>query len=188
MKASSVGLVEPQPLAELDLGFFVFGFSLVESLLRFMQNDNGMVLKFFVPMSLTLLRASTAGLTRSLLRGPKKVVSAAAKKGKSKTSAGEAADHGGDSESSHIFNIFAGVPDCVLEDDEKYPKWLWSLADPPKSYSELASTFIYGVGIEHATENDYRRFLRQHRKLVIKTNNARLRKSKAPPENKIRFP
>ena len=48
--------------------------------------------------------------------------------------------------------------------------------------------FVYGQGIESASENDYRRFLRQHRKLVIKVNNARLKKSKAPSESKIRFP
>lgn len=139
-------------------------------------------------MSWTLLRTPVVGLSRSLLRGPKKVVAVAGKKGKGKSAGADAGDQGGDGESNHVFNIYSGVPDCVLEEDEKYPQWLWSLADRPKSYSELASTFIYGVGIENASEHDYRRFLRQHRKLVIKTNNSRLRKSKAPFENKIRFP
>jgi hypothetical protein len=69
-----------------------------------------------------------------------------------------------------------------------YPDWLWKLAEPPKTYSELSSMFIYGQNIENATENDYRRFLRQHRKLVIKVNNSRLKKSKSPSEAKIRFP
>ena len=123
------------------------------------------------------------------LRGPKKAGAGPtpAKKGKVKGVAADA-EQSGDSESGHIFNIFAGVPDSVLQDDSYYPKWLWSLADPPKSYSELSSMFIYGAGIEDATEIDYKRFLRQHRKLVIKLNNARLKKSKSPPEDKIRFP
>lgn len=138
-------------------------------------------------MSLSLIRTSVGNFARTLLRGPKKAATPA-KKGKGKGGAVESADQGADSEASHVFNIYAGVPDCTLEKDEMYPKWLWSLADPPKTYSELASTFIYGVGIESATEHDYRRFLRQHRKLVIKTNNARLKKSKSPSENKIRFP
>lgn len=122
----------------------------------------------------------------TLGRGPKKAAPAAGKKGKSK--APVEAPTGGDPESGHIFNIFAGVPDLKVSGDEMYPKWLWSLAEPAKSYADLASTFIYGKDIESATEYDYRRFLRQHRKLVIKVNNSRLQKSKNPIESKIRYP
>jgi large subunit ribosomal protein L54 len=140
-------------------------------------------------MSLTLVRKSCRGILQSQLRGPKKTGAGPtpAKKGKGKGAAVDS-DQSGDLESSHIFNIFAGVPDPTVQDDSFYPKWLWSLADPPKTYSELSSTFIYGVNIESASEIDYKRFLRQHRKLVIKLNNARLKKSKSPPEDKIRFP
>jgi len=138
-------------------------------------------------MSLSLLRLSSRGLVPTLIRGPKKASATAAKKGKGKGSVADS-EQSGDSESGHIFNIFAGVPDSALQSDDMYPKWLWSLADPPKSYSDLSSMFIYGVGIENASENDYRRFLRQHRKLVIKVNNSRLKKSKNPSEDKIRFP
>jgi hypothetical protein len=121
-------------------------------------------------------------------RGPKKAAAPAnSKKGKGKVSVSDV-DKGGDAESGHVFNIFSGVKDPHLEADEAYPNWLWSLADAPKTYSQLSSTFIYGVGIENASEQDYRRFLRQHRKLVIKVNNSRLRKSKSPIEDKIRFP
>ena len=140
-------------------------------------------------MTLSLIRQSCRAILQLNLRGPKKAGAGPtpAKKGKGKSAAADV-DQTGDGESGHIFNIFAGVPDPVVQDDSYYPKWLWSLADPPKTYSELSSTFIYGVGIENATEVDYKRFLRQHRKLVIKMNNARLKKSKNPPEDKIRFP
>ena len=93
-----------------------------------------------------------------------------------------------DSDAGHVFNIFSGVPDPQLEPDDAYPAWLWKLAEPQKTYSDLSAMFIYGTDIESATEYDYRRFLRQHRKLVIKVNNSRLRKSKSPSESKIRFP
>lgn len=139
-------------------------------------------------MTTSLLRSSVKTVLTAQLRGPKKAAAVAAgKKTKGKGGAAEG-EQSGDSESGHIFNIFAGVPDLQLQSDDMYPKWLWSLADPPKSYSDLSSAFIYGVGIENATEYDYRRFLRQHRKLVIKVNNFRLKKSKSPVENKIRFP
>ena len=135
-----------------------------------------------------LLRASPRGVLSWLLRGPKEAAApAAAKKGKGKGGPSDG-DNAGDAEGSHVFNIFAGVPDPQLQPDEMYPDWLWQLADPPKSYAELSSMFVYGAGIENATETDYRRFLRQHRKLVIKVNNSRLKKSKSPSENKIRFP
>lgn len=135
-----------------------------------------------------LLRPTPKGSLQSLIRGPKKAAAPSpAKKSKAKGGVGET-EKAGDGESSHVFNIFAGVPDPQLQPDDAYPEWLWKLADPPKSYAQLSSMFIYGSGIETATENDYRRFLRQHRKLVIKMNNSRLQKSKSPTENKIRFP
>ena len=124
----------------------------------------------------------------SLMRGPKKAAApAGGKKGKGKQASTDA-EKGGDSESGHVFNIFSGIEDPKLQPDSAYPSWLWSLADKPRTYSELSSTFIYGVNIENASEHDYRRFLRQHRKLVIKVNNSRLKKSKSPVEDKIRFP
>jgi large subunit ribosomal protein L54 len=136
----------------------------------------------------TLLRQSSRGLFSQFLRGPKKTATpTGAKKSKGK-SVGSESDNFGDQEGSHIFNIFAGVSDPQLEPDNSYPQWLWKLSELPKSYSELSSMFIYGSNIEEATENDYRRFLRQHRKLVIKVNNSRLKKSKSPCENKLRFP
>ena len=136
----------------------------------------------------SLIRASPRVLVGSLLRGPKKAAApAGAKKAKGKGGPTDG-DNAGDAEGGHIFNIFAGILDPQLQSDDMYPDWLWKLADPPKSYAELSSMFIYGAGIENATENDYRRFLRQHRKLVIKVNNSRLKKSKSPSENKIRFP
>lgn len=136
-----------------------------------------------------LVRTFSRNLVQDFIRGPKKVAAPAAsgKKVKGKAGSGEV-DKGGDSDSGHVFNIFGGVADPQLQPDDAYPGWLWSLADRPKSYSELSSMFIYGVGIEKASEQDYRRFLRQHRKLVIKVNNSRLRKSKSPIEDKIRFP
>ena len=135
-----------------------------------------------------LIRASSSNLLNTLIRGPKKALAATgSKKNKGKGTVADG-DNAGDTEGGHIFNIFAGVPDPQLQPDDMYPDWLWKLSEPPKTYAELSSTFIYGVGIENATENDYRRFLRQHRKLVIKVNNSRLKKSKSPSENKIRFP
>lgn len=135
-----------------------------------------------------VLRSLPRGFIPTLLRGPKKAATpVAGKKGKGKSAAADS-EQSGDGEGGHVFNIFAGVPDLQLQPDDAYPDWLWKLADPPKSYGELSSMFIYGNGIENATEHDYRRFLRQHRKLVIKVNNSRLQKSKSPVENKIRFP
>jgi large subunit ribosomal protein L54 len=135
-----------------------------------------------------LIRPTPRGFLQSLVRGPKKAAApSAAKKSKAKSGGGET-EQAGDGEGSHVFNIFAGVPDPQLQPDDAYPDWLWKLADPPKTYAQLSSMFIYGAGIDNATENDYRRFLRQHRKLVIKMNNSRLKKSKSPTENKIRFP
>jgi hypothetical protein len=153
---------------------------------RFSRQGNR--LNYFL-MSWSLTRSSARSVISSLLRGPKKAAApAGGKKAKGGKQAGGDGDQGGDSESGHVFNIFAGVPDPQLQPDEAYPSWLWQLAEPPKTYAQLSSMFVYGVGIENATENDYRRFLRQHRKLVIKVNNSRLQKSKSPVENKIRFP
>lgn len=135
----------------------------------------------------TLLRLNFKSCLFGLIRGPKKAAPAASKKGKGKSNAAESVSTS-DSESGHIFNIFSGVSDLKDEPDDTYPKWLWSLAEPAKSYATLSSTFIYGKDIENATAYDYRRFLRQHRKLVIKVNNARLKKSKNPVEGKIRIP
>lgn len=79
----------------------------------------------------------------------------------------------------HIFNIFKDVPvDHKILDDNEYPAWLFTLDKPEKTYGELAMTFLYGVGIETATLDDYLRFTRLHTKNLIKLNNMRLKKSK----------
>ena len=45
----------------------------------------------------------------------------------------------------HVFNIYSEIKeDHVLLPDECYPKWLWELEKPEKSYGELAMMFIYG--------------------------------------------
>ncbi|CAD7935741.1 unnamed protein product [Amoebophrya sp. A25] len=77
-----------------------------------------------------------------------------------------------------VFNIFANVPDVQLKDDACYPDWLWTLNEPGPTYGELSLMFIYGHKIEDANLYLYRRFLRMHRKLCIKVNNLRLKKSK----------
>eukprot|EP00928_Gymnodinium_smaydae_P067765 TRINITY_DN5075_c2_g7_i1.p1 TRINITY_DN5075_c2_g7~~TRINITY_DN5075_c2_g7_i1.p1 ORF type:complete len:155 (-),score=42.35 TRINITY_DN5075_c2_g7_i1:212-619(-) len=86
---------------------------------------------------------------------------------------------------NQLFNIYAGREDEKIMPDEHYPAWLWDLEKPRKGYGELAMMFIHGVGIEDAQYADYQRFLRQHRKLVIKINNLRLKKSKKRPGLKI---
>mmetsp|Transcript_107589 Transcript_107589/g.213743 ORF Transcript_107589/g.213743 Transcript_107589/m.213743 type:complete len:133 (-) Transcript_107589:43-441(-) len=84
-----------------------------------------------------------------------------------------------------VFNIYADRPDEEIKPDSWYPKWLFELEKPPKMYGELSAMFVHGVNIEEATLGDYQRFLRQHRKLVIKINNLRLKKSKRRPGLKI---
>merc|ERR1712048_173627 len=79
---------------------------------------------------------------------------------------------------TQLFNIYAGRPDEEIKPDSWYPKWLWELDKPSKGYGELAMMFIHGHNIEQAKMSEYQRFLRQHRKLVIKLNNLRLKKSK----------
>ncbi|SOS79274.1 mitochondrial ribosomal protein L37,putative [Plasmodium sp. gorilla clade G1] len=71
-----------------------------------------------------------------------------------------------------IYTILLMLP------DHAYPKWLWKLEKPLKSYGELALMFLYGKDIENATAQDYHRFRRLHNKNLIKLNNLRLKKSK----------
>ena len=85
----------------------------------------------------------------------------------------------------HVFNIYNGEQDVKPGPDTQYPKWLWSLTEPQKTYGELESVFVYGRGIEKATLGDYRRFRRQHRKLQIKLNNKRLEKRLHNQETKL---
>ncbi|KYN96570.1 mitochondrial ribosomal protein L37, putative [Plasmodium reichenowi] len=83
------------------------------------------------------------------------------------------------SEKAHIFNIYNTVDeDHEILPDHAYPKWLWKLEKPLKSYGELALMFLYGKDIENATAQDYHRFRRLHNKNLIKLNNLRLKKSK----------
>uniref|UniRef100_A0A7S1AS63 Mitochondrial ribosomal protein L37 n=1 Tax=Noctiluca scintillans TaxID=2966 RepID=A0A7S1AS63_NOCSC len=102
----------------------------------------------------------------------------AKKKAKGKAAPAGAAAATGPAGADQIFNIYAGRPDEEIKSDEHYPAWLWDLEHPPKMYGELALMFVHGVGIEDAKLSDYQRFLRQHRKLVIKINNLRLKKSR----------
>lgn len=83
-------------------------------------------------------------------------------------------------EENQVFNIFQDVEDPPLLADENYPSWLWSLNQPAPTYAELNLMFVHGHQIEKATAYHYHRFLRLHRKLLIKLNNERLRKSGAP--------
>mmetsp|Transcript_44092 Transcript_44092/g.104331 ORF Transcript_44092/g.104331 Transcript_44092/m.104331 type:complete len:131 (-) Transcript_44092:39-431(-) len=129
-----------------------------------------------------MLPACRRGLFRlsNISLGPKKA------KAKGKTDpAAAAAAAAGPPGSEQLFNIYADRPDHQLRPDEWYPKWLWELEKPPKLYGELALTFIHGVNIEQAELRDYQRFLRLHRRLVIKLNNLRLKKNKRSPELKI---
>mmetsp|Transcript_11792 Transcript_11792/g.31834 ORF Transcript_11792/g.31834 Transcript_11792/m.31834 type:complete len:132 (-) Transcript_11792:103-498(-) len=112
----------------------------------------------------------------------------APKKAKGKAAAGPAADAAGPSGPAgftQIYNIFANKPEAEFRPDSEYPQWLWDLEKPRKNYGELAMMFIHGVGIEDAQYADYQRFLKQHRKLVIKINNLRLKKSKRGPGLKL---
>ncbi len=71
-----------------------------------------------------------------------------------------------------------------MQPDDKYPAWLWDLDKPQKTYCEMEAMFVYGQNIEQATLFDYRRFLRHHRKILIKLNNKRLAK-RGSPESKL---
>ncbi|CAD7964040.1 unnamed protein product [Amoebophrya sp. A120] len=104
-----------------------------------------------------------------ILLGPKKKNAGGGKDAGQQTVAPGAGD---------VFNIFANVPDVQLQPDEAYPKWLWDVEKPQPTYGELSLMFIYGQNIEAATLPLYNRFLRMHRKLCIKVNNLRLKKSK----------
>ncbi|CRH00105.1 mitochondrial ribosomal protein L37, putative [Plasmodium relictum] len=83
------------------------------------------------------------------------------------------------SEKAHVFNIYNTIDkDHEILPDYAYPKWLWKLEKPLKTYGELALMFLYGKDIENATAEDYHRFRRLHNKNLIKLNNLRLKKSK----------
>eukprot|EP00931_Biecheleriopsis_adriatica_P048122 TRINITY_DN27798_c0_g1_i1.p1 TRINITY_DN27798_c0_g1~~TRINITY_DN27798_c0_g1_i1.p1 ORF type:complete len:143 (-),score=37.56 TRINITY_DN27798_c0_g1_i1:11-439(-) len=111
--------------------------------------------------------------------GPKKAKAGA------KGAAPAAAAPSGPAGSGQIFNIYAEREDEQIKPDSWYPKWLWQLETRPKNYGELTMMFVHGVDIEEATLSDYQRFLRQHRKMVIKINNLRLKRSKRRPGLKI---
>lgn len=82
-------------------------------------------------------------------------------------------------EEVHVFNIYNTInEDHKILPDEAYPKWLWELEKPMKSYGELALMFLYGKNIDSATAQDYHRFRRLHNKNLIKLNNLRLKKSR----------
>ncbi|KAI4838357.1 ribosomal protein L37 [Plasmodium brasilianum] len=83
------------------------------------------------------------------------------------------------SEKVHVFNIYNSVDkDHEILPDHAYPKWLWKLEKPLKTYGELALMFLYGKDVENSTAQDYYRFRRLHNKNLIKLNNLRLKKSK----------
>ncbi|EPT30277.1 ribosomal protein L37 [Toxoplasma gondii ME49] len=107
---------------------------------------------------------------------PKKKGAAAAAAQKTQTK-GPAAGSG-PAGADHVFNIFKDLPDHKILEDKHYPAWLFTLDKPEKTYGELAMTFLYGVGIENATLDEYLRFTRLHTKNLIKLNNMRLKKSK----------
>lgn len=45
----------------------------------------------------------------------------------------------------HLFNIYASIPeDHKILPDEAYPKWLWDLDTPDKTYGELVQMFVHG--------------------------------------------
>eukprot|EP00929_Paragymnodinium_shiwhaense_P039135 TRINITY_DN20580_c0_g1_i2.p1 TRINITY_DN20580_c0_g1~~TRINITY_DN20580_c0_g1_i2.p1 ORF type:complete len:223 (-),score=34.92 TRINITY_DN20580_c0_g1_i2:13-627(-) len=130
-----------------------------------------------------LLRASALRLAAEpvgMLRwSPARFAPKKAAKGKAGGDAKGAAAAGGPAGATQLFNIYAERKDEELRAADTYPKWLWELHDdPPKGYGELAMMFIHGVNIEEARKADYQRFLRLHRKLVIKLNNLRLKKKK----------
>eukprot|EP00933_Yihiella_yeosuensis_P033419 TRINITY_DN27123_c0_g1_i1.p1 TRINITY_DN27123_c0_g1~~TRINITY_DN27123_c0_g1_i1.p1 ORF type:complete len:154 (-),score=28.35 TRINITY_DN27123_c0_g1_i1:76-501(-) len=124
--------------------------------------------------------ARTLHTSQAPLLGPKK-----AKGGAKPAAGGAAAAPSGPAGHGQIFNIFAERPDEEIKPDDWYPKWLWLLDTPPRNYGQLTMMFVHGVDIEQATMGDYQRFLRQHRKMVIKINNLRLKRSKRRPGLKI---
>ncbi|AFZ81413.1 hypothetical protein BEWA_008230 [Theileria equi strain WA] len=82
-------------------------------------------------------------------------------------------------EDEHLFNIYAAIPqDHTLLPDECYPKWLWDLDKPEKTYGELLLMFVHGKNIENAEMKDYNRFRRLHNRTTIKLNNIRLQKQR----------
>ncbi|GFE54403.1 RAP domain-containing, putative [Babesia ovis] len=79
----------------------------------------------------------------------------------------------------HLFNIYAEIPeDHTMLPDEAYPKWLWDLDKPDKTYGELMKMFVYGHDIETTRMSDYKRFRRLHNRALIKLNNLRLQKQR----------
>ncbi|GAW81005.1 hypothetical protein, conserved [Plasmodium gonderi] len=102
------------------------------------------------------------------------------KKGQDKKDAGSGVNmDSSEKQKVHIFNIYNTVDkDHDILPDDAYPKWLWKLEKPMKSYGELALMFLYGKNVESATAEDYHRFRRLHNKNIIKLNNMRLKKSK----------
>lgn len=80
-----------------------------------------------------------------------------------------------------LFNMYVEREDDEIKPDNWYPKWLFYLETPPKTYGELVLTFVHGMGIENAQLREYRRCLRQHRKLVTQINNILLKRSKRRP-------
>ncbi len=61
-------------------------------------------------------------------------------KGKGKTEEKVQGEKGSD----QVFNVFVDKPDHRILPDEFYPKWLFNLASPTKSYGELSLMFVYG--------------------------------------------
>mmetsp|Transcript_95486 Transcript_95486/g.165875 ORF Transcript_95486/g.165875 Transcript_95486/m.165875 type:complete len:130 (+) Transcript_95486:68-457(+) len=106
-------------------------------------------------------------------------------KGKGAAAPKAAAGPAGPPGANQLFNIYADRQDEEIKPDNWYPNWLWDLDKPAKGYGDLSLMFVHGVGIENAKWADYQRFLRQHRKLVIKINNLRLKKSKRKPGLKL---
>mmetsp|Transcript_31601 Transcript_31601/g.71054 ORF Transcript_31601/g.71054 Transcript_31601/m.71054 type:complete len:140 (+) Transcript_31601:3-422(+) len=107
------------------------------------------------------------------------------KKAKTAAKAAPAAAPTGPPGGSQVFNIYAERPDEEIKPDKWYPAWLWDLERPPKHYGDLTLMFVHGINIEEATLSDYQRFLRLHRKMIIKINNLRLKRSKRRPGLKI---
>ncbi|KAL8433922.1 hypothetical protein ACSSS7_003504 [Eimeria intestinalis] len=78
-------------------------------------------------------------------RAPKKKGGGGGAGGGAPAGAGSAGGKGAPSGYDHVFNIYKDIKeDAEMLPDECYPKWLWRLADKPKSYGQLASIFLYG--------------------------------------------
>eukprot|EP00930_Biecheleria_cincta_P079334 TRINITY_DN67129_c0_g1_i1.p1 TRINITY_DN67129_c0_g1~~TRINITY_DN67129_c0_g1_i1.p1 ORF type:complete len:148 (-),score=35.40 TRINITY_DN67129_c0_g1_i1:102-545(-) len=144
------------------------------------------LLRWCCQASVRSLASASSGISGGALRpsvprlGPKKAKAA----GKAAPGAGTAVPSGPPG-AGQLFNIYAERDDEKIMPDSHYPSWLWNLDTPPKNYGELTMMFVHGVDIEEATMSDYQRFLRQHRKMVIKINNLRLKRSKRRPGLKI---